>query len=217
MSGRCAVPLCRHQIGGYTFPKDNASRKRWVTAVKRVSGNNKPWSPNSGDYPYYRPALQLYSYKMCSTDTIHSWAPGRFWFGIFFWIWICKTSLYYRHCKVHSSGDPTKHSVYGGTPTSVWVIGNAPGCSCCLHCRGESPILDPLRTRRCQVQLVARRHDFFSSGNSLGRYVPCETGNISSPSYPVREKWGKKNPVLVQYRDTRSYIGPPNFLYWTTV
>ena len=37
MSRRCAVPLCRHQIGGYTFPKDNASRKRWVTAVKLVS------------------------------------------------------------------------------------------------------------------------------------------------------------------------------------
>ena len=25
------MPLCRHQIGGYTFPKDNASRKRIVT------------------------------------------------------------------------------------------------------------------------------------------------------------------------------------------
>ena len=45
MSGRRAVPLCRNQIRGYTFPKDNASRKRWVTAVKLVSGDNKPWSP----------------------------------------------------------------------------------------------------------------------------------------------------------------------------
>ena len=25
MSGRRAVPLCRNQIRGYTFPKDNAS------------------------------------------------------------------------------------------------------------------------------------------------------------------------------------------------
>ena len=45
------MPLCRHQIGGYTFPKDNASRKRWVTAVKRVSGNNKPWSPTAATTP----------------------------------------------------------------------------------------------------------------------------------------------------------------------
>ena len=44
MSGRRAVPLCHNQIRGYTFPKDNASRKRWVTAVKLVSGDNKPWS-----------------------------------------------------------------------------------------------------------------------------------------------------------------------------
>ena len=42
MSGRCLVPLFRNQIEGYTFPKDNASRKRWVTAVKRVLGNNEP-------------------------------------------------------------------------------------------------------------------------------------------------------------------------------
>ena len=39
------MSFCRNQIGGYTFPKDNASRKRFVTAVKRVSGGNKPWSP----------------------------------------------------------------------------------------------------------------------------------------------------------------------------
>ena len=44
MSGRCAVPLCRNQLRGYIFLKDNASRKRWVTAVERVSGDNKPWS-----------------------------------------------------------------------------------------------------------------------------------------------------------------------------
>ena len=47
MSGRCLVPLCRNQIEGYTFPKDNASRKRWVTAVKRVLGNNEPRSPTN--------------------------------------------------------------------------------------------------------------------------------------------------------------------------
>ena len=116
------MPLCRHQIGGYTFPKDNASRKRWVTAVKRVSGNNKPWSPNSGDYPWYRPALQLCSYQICSTDTIHSWALGRFWFGIFFWMWICKTSLYYRHCKVHSSGNPTKLKCNLQTTSLSWTM-----------------------------------------------------------------------------------------------
>ena len=47
MSGRCLVPLCRNQIEGYTFPKDYASRKRWVTAVKLVLGNNEPWSPTN--------------------------------------------------------------------------------------------------------------------------------------------------------------------------
>ena len=47
MSGRCLVPLCRNQIEGYTFPKDYASRKRWVTAVKRVLGNNEPRSPTN--------------------------------------------------------------------------------------------------------------------------------------------------------------------------
>ena len=28
------MPLCRHQIGGYTFPKDNASRKRLLVVVQ---------------------------------------------------------------------------------------------------------------------------------------------------------------------------------------
>ena len=45
MSGRCAVPLCRHQIGGYTFPKDSASRKRWVIAgngYREIIGRGLP-------------------------------------------------------------------------------------------------------------------------------------------------------------------------------
>ena len=48
MPGGCVVPVCRNQIGGYTFPKDDASRKRWVTAVKRVSGNNRPGGTAEG-------------------------------------------------------------------------------------------------------------------------------------------------------------------------
>ena len=62
------MSLFRNQIGGYTFPKDNASRKRFVTAVKRVSGGNKPWSTMSsanctlvyiytGMFPVGTPAL----------------------------------------------------------------------------------------------------------------------------------------------------------------
>ena len=53
------MPLCRNQIGGYTFPKDNASRKRWVTAVKRVSGNNKPWSPKQRRLPLISPSVAV--------------------------------------------------------------------------------------------------------------------------------------------------------------
>ena len=53
------MPLCRNQIGGYTLPKDNASRKRWVTAVKWVSGNNKPWSPKQRRLPLISPSVAV--------------------------------------------------------------------------------------------------------------------------------------------------------------
>ena len=76
----------------------------------------------SSHSPIPSPALQLCSYKICSADTIHSWALSRFWFGIFFWIWNCKTSLYYRHCKVHSSGNPTKLKCNLQTASLSWTM-----------------------------------------------------------------------------------------------
>ena len=42
------MPLCHNQIRGYTFPKDNASRKRWVTAVT-ISRDLQPASSHDND------------------------------------------------------------------------------------------------------------------------------------------------------------------------
>ena len=37
--------------------------------------------------------------------------------------------------------------------------------------RGDSPILDPIRTRHCHVKHSAPRNDFFWSGKVIGPYL----------------------------------------------
>ena len=49
MPGRCAVPLCHNQVGGFKFPRNVSQRKQWVHAVKRVTVNKKPWTPSQYD------------------------------------------------------------------------------------------------------------------------------------------------------------------------